>query len=285
MGPVTLNKDNLVNKAGIQVDVIPIRRSPTPTPSPKPRRKGVPQIRARSDMGFYHDRDIPPSPLPKRRLEKNLRPQSASGYYPEQRDSLRAKSATGYYPEQLFQDTLRPKSATGFYGKEKSLSPRRSARFYLEEFQDTYSLPDLERVESSKFVKFEIKKGQIMTAVMKFNEELLLSRSMGSSSSLSSRESKRSGSLVNVVKDWMAKSSPFGSAENVKTETNSLADTNIFDDDLTDSISLSDSVPRELPDIYVFDENVPLIFLFDDNDSSQREDLKNNITKGSQEGN
>lgn len=48
MGPVNLNKDTFLNKAGIEVDVIPIMRSPSP--SPKPIRKSK---RARSEMGFH----------------------------------------------------------------------------------------------------------------------------------------------------------------------------------------------------------------------------------------
>lgn len=48
MGPVNLNKDTFINKAGIEVDVIPIMR--TPSPSPKPKRKSK---RARSEMGFH----------------------------------------------------------------------------------------------------------------------------------------------------------------------------------------------------------------------------------------
>lgn len=48
MGPVNLNKGNFLNKAGIEVDVIPIMRSPSP--SPKPIRKSK---RARSEMGFH----------------------------------------------------------------------------------------------------------------------------------------------------------------------------------------------------------------------------------------
>lgn len=50
MGPVTLNKDNLVNKAGVEVDVIPIMRSPCASPKPKKKKSTK---RAKSEMGFH----------------------------------------------------------------------------------------------------------------------------------------------------------------------------------------------------------------------------------------
>lgn len=53
MGPVSLNKDNLINKAGIEVEVIPIMRSPCPSPKRKKKDK-----RAKSDMGFYKEKRI-----------------------------------------------------------------------------------------------------------------------------------------------------------------------------------------------------------------------------------
>lgn len=53
MGPVTLNKDSLVNKAGLEVDIIPIMKSPCASPKPK-RRK--PSKRAKSEMGFHKDK-------------------------------------------------------------------------------------------------------------------------------------------------------------------------------------------------------------------------------------
>lgn len=53
MGPVSLNKDNLVNKAGVEVEVIPIMRSPCPSPKRKKKSK-----RAKSEMGFYKDKRI-----------------------------------------------------------------------------------------------------------------------------------------------------------------------------------------------------------------------------------
>ncbi|KAG5895832.1 hypothetical protein JTB14_038262 [Gonioctena quinquepunctata] len=53
MGPVKLNKGHLLNKAGIEVDVIPIMRSPCH--SPKPRNKSK---RAKSAMSHYRDKDL-----------------------------------------------------------------------------------------------------------------------------------------------------------------------------------------------------------------------------------
>ena len=54
MGPVTLNKDNLVNKAGVEVDVIPIMRSPCHTPRPTKKNK-----RAKSALDFYEETSPP----------------------------------------------------------------------------------------------------------------------------------------------------------------------------------------------------------------------------------
>lgn len=54
MGPVTLNRDNLVNKAGVEVDVIPIMRSPCASPKPKKKKSAK---RAKSEMGFYRQRE------------------------------------------------------------------------------------------------------------------------------------------------------------------------------------------------------------------------------------
>ncbi|XP_057661824.1 uncharacterized protein LOC130897163 isoform X11 [Diorhabda carinulata] len=52
MGPVNLNKDHTINKAGVEVDVIPIMRSPCP--SPKPRKKN-PTTRSKSAMSYYRN--------------------------------------------------------------------------------------------------------------------------------------------------------------------------------------------------------------------------------------
>lgn len=50
MGPVNLNKDHNINKAGVEVDIIPIMRSPCP--SPKPSKKNT--RRSKSAMGYYN---------------------------------------------------------------------------------------------------------------------------------------------------------------------------------------------------------------------------------------
>lgn len=50
MGPVTLNKDCSINKAGIEVNVIPIMKSPCP--SPQPKRKKI-YRRPHSELGFH----------------------------------------------------------------------------------------------------------------------------------------------------------------------------------------------------------------------------------------
>lgn len=231
MGPVTLNKDNLVNKAGMEIDIIPIKRSPCS--SPQPRRPIKQNFRARSEMGFYTEKDI---------------------------------------------------------------------------VEDTNSLPDLERVDK-RAPKFKIEKGQIMSAVIKFNTDML-SRSYEMDSTSSSvynslqnispflrrqSDSITKGSLVNLVKEWMEKSSPFGSSENVRSlDTNSLADTNIsiFDDDDSVEISYSDCGVTQnepdvkpnnlLPDIFVFsDENVPSVILNSRNESSIKDELKDNVENGS----
>lgn len=56
MGPVTLNKDSLINKAGIEVSVIPIMKSPCP--SPQPHRKKL-YRRPHSEMGFRKEQIDP----------------------------------------------------------------------------------------------------------------------------------------------------------------------------------------------------------------------------------
>ena len=53
MGPVTLNKNNFVNKAGIEVDVIPIKKSPCPSPIHRHKTK-----RARSEMSFRPSKQL-----------------------------------------------------------------------------------------------------------------------------------------------------------------------------------------------------------------------------------
>lgn len=50
MGPVNLNKDKLLNPSGMEVDVIPIMKSPASSPKVKKKNQ---QKRAKSEMGFY----------------------------------------------------------------------------------------------------------------------------------------------------------------------------------------------------------------------------------------
>lgn len=204
MGPVTLNKDHLVNKAGIEVDVIPIKRSPCVSPAPK--RKLQHKGRARSAMGFYHDKQV------------------------EERGSLPDLQSTG-----------------------KAMDARQHRH---------------------------VQKGAIMSAILKFEPSILKNTSAtNSTSSLyynaldadarfsrrKSTESLTKGTVMSAVKDWMAKSTPFGSIENVRstTDANSLADTtiSIFDDDDIDSIDmLSDHAGQSdgsrsdnpIPDIHVY---------------------------------
>lgn len=52
MGPVTLNKDSSINRAGIEVNVIPIMKSPCP--SPQPKKKKI-YKRPHSELGFRKD--------------------------------------------------------------------------------------------------------------------------------------------------------------------------------------------------------------------------------------
>lgn len=50
MGPINLNKDHLINRAGIEVDVIPVMRSPCASPRLNRKKK---TRRARSEIGFH----------------------------------------------------------------------------------------------------------------------------------------------------------------------------------------------------------------------------------------
>lgn len=213
MGPVTLNKDHLINKAGIEVNVIPIKRSPCS------------------------------SPLPKRNLE----------------NKGRAKSAMGFY-------------------KEKQIEERGS-------------LPDLQSTGKINEPKLAIQRGSIMSAILKSNPNILeesISVSKSSQTKFNlcdikrtfsrrmSTESLTRGTVVTAVKDWMARTTPFGSTDNIRsTDTISLADTTISmgDDDDNDSVDLqSDSIyqfesessksdTNVVPDIYVYDNSFPTAML------------------------
>ncbi|KAF2880253.1 hypothetical protein ILUMI_25915 [Ignelater luminosus] len=57
MGPVNLNKDHLINKAGVEVDVIPIKRSPCPSPTPLQKiRRPSSELGYRRQDKFQEDR-------------------------------------------------------------------------------------------------------------------------------------------------------------------------------------------------------------------------------------
>lgn len=207
MGPVTLNKDHLINKAGIEVDVIPIKRSPCT------------------------------SPLPKRKLE----------------NKDRAKSAMGFY-------------------KEKQVEERGS-------------LPDLQNTGKVNDIK-NIQKGSIMSAILKSNPNILKD-TISSSSTNSvyfnafdsnnsfkrrlSTDSLTKGNVVSAVKEWMARSTPFGSTDNIRsTDAISLADTtnSIFDDDDNDSVDLqSESVYHLESESSKSDNHIPDILIYNENNS------------------
>lgn len=186
MGPVSLNKDNLVNKAGIEVEVIPIMRSPCPSPKPKKKQSK----RAKSEMGFYKDKRI------------------------------------------------------------------------IED--DRGSLPDL---KSSPL------KCSLISTVMQMNPETflsnesLLSGDQKMSRSLGSAESLPKGSITNAVVNWLQRSSPFSSTDNIyhHSITTSIPDTmdvsmSIFDEDdlLENSGAFSEKSQGKsehaVPDIFVSDE-------------------------------
>lgn len=184
MGPVTLNKDNLINKAGIEVDVIPIMRSPCASPTPKKKKSTK---RAKSEMGFHRSK----------------------------RDKLEV---------------------------------------------DRGSLPDLQRSKSIPI------KGSILGTIMHLKPERFLSRSLetGSTDSLvssiiesthsfGSTESLSKGAITNAVVNWLHKSSPFASSDNLEQHSCSTSmldpmdtSTSIFDDE--------ESVSSSIPMIFVSEE-------------------------------
>lgn len=201
MGPVNLNKDTLINKAGIEVDVIPIMRSPCPSPKPKKKKSK----RAKSEMGFHRKR------------------------------------------------------------KEKE--------------EDRGSLPDLQR---SKAIPM---RGSILGTIMHLKPERFLSKSLETEStdslmssllesedyiarSLGSTESLSKGAITNAVVNWLQKSSPFGSTDNIERHSccASLPDTmdtsmSIFDEEESmdssglhlESFDNSSRQDNVIPSIYVTD--------------------------------
>ncbi|XP_074034952.1 uncharacterized protein isoform X4 [Leptinotarsa decemlineata] len=146
MGPVNLNKDKVINKAGIEVDVIPIMRSPCA--SPKHRKRGK---RAKSDMGYYKG-DV----------------------------------------------------NTNHLG----------------------SLPDL---KSSSL------KGSLLDTVMQMNPKTFLSSESLPTDNRPTESSDNKGILVTAVMNWLQKSSPFESLENINNRS-----AESIQDDMDISMSLFD---------------------------------------------
>lgn len=199
MAPVTLNKDQSVNKAGIEIDVIPTMRSPCPSPKPKKKKKQT--MRAKSEMGF--------------------RRENIDKVADEERGSL---------PD--------------IYGGRK--------------------------------------KPGVMDTIMHMSPQRFLSRSIGSTDSLAgsymsygqpmaksvdSTDSLSKGVVMNAVVNWLQKSSPFCSNENIMNQSYSASnDTNASlcdDDDLSElgqfserSSSRHDNV---VPDIFVFEDEVMVV--------------------------
>ncbi|KRT79470.1 hypothetical protein AMK59_7601, partial [Oryctes borbonicus] len=180
MGPVTLNKDHMINKAGIEVDVIPIMKSPCPSLSSHKRSKK----RAKSELGFHskpkHDSD--------------------RGSLPDLHD----------YKKGVIMDTIM----------------RMSPNVFL-------SNPHIDSNESvSSFLRSDDR----------------MAKSLGSNDSLSR------GLITNAVTNWLQKSSPFGSVDNM-TQSVSSNQTSTFDDtDLTEaSGSRQDS---QIPDIFISEDEV-----------------------------
>lgn len=184
MGPVTLNKDHLINKAGIEVDVIPIMKSPCPSPKPQNR------------------------------------------------------------------STKRAKSELGFRSKEKQDT-------------DRGSLPDLH----------SYKKGVIMDTIISMSPNVFLSRSTYTDSnesvnsclrsddrmvqSLGSNDSFSKGLITSTVVNWLQKSSPFGSVENMSQSISSNQTSTFEEIDLTEAdVSKHDN---QIPDIFISEDEVLVV--------------------------
>lgn len=184
MAPVTLNQHQNTNKAGIQVDVIPIMRSPCS--SPKPRKRD--SKRAKSEMSFRKERtDVDRGSLP---------------------------------------DIFAPK--LGLVDKILYMSPE---RFLNKNTGSTESLAG--------------------------------SYSESAGKSAESDESLSKGVIMNAVVNWLQKSSPFNSTDNLISNSYPLSNqdnSNISLGDEEDflserSISRSDN----LPDIFITDDDTLLI--------------------------
>lgn len=146
MAPVNLNKDNLVNKAGVEVDVIPIMRSPCA--SPRHKRKKRKTARAKSEIAF--------------------------GKSPQKPDEDR-----GSLP-----DLDHYKALKG-------------------------SLVELVQTNPDRFLNRTSVSGSTESLVSSIMSEDRMARSLGSSESLSK------GAIMNAVVNWLHKSSPLGSLDNL----------------------------------------------------------------------
>lgn len=208
MGPVNLNKDTFINKAGIEVDVIPIMRSPCA--SPKPIKKKKKNKRAKSEMGFH-----------RRAVNKE---------------------------------------------------------------EDYVSLPDLQRTASIPI------HGSLLETVKYLKPERFLSRSLETDStdslisslleseghvahSLGSTESLSKGALTNAVINWLQRSSPFGSTDNIERQSccasipdnADITSISMFDDEESiDSSGLfSESVHIDTPSNKQDNQSIPSIYISD----------------------
>lgn len=152
MGPVTLNKDKLINPGGVEVDVIPIMKSPCSSPKP-PKKKTK---RARSEMGFYKS--------------NRLMIEDDRGSLPE----LKTGSGSGSLYETIIH--MRPER---FLGQSLHTS------------------------------------NESLASTQRSNE--IFSRSLGSADSFPQR------SIMGAVKQWLEKSSPCSSTDNIDVQSMSAS--------------------------------------------------------------
>lgn len=203
MGPVTLNKDTLVNKAGMEVNVIPIMKSPCPSPTPKRSKRSK---RARSEMGFRKDK-----------IE-------------EDRGSL---------PD--------------LYSKSSNIPIKGS-------LVDT-----IIQMDPQMFLSRSLETGSTDSIISSYRDsDKIMTRSLGSTDSLSK------GVIVNAVVNWLQKTSPFSSVENIMNQSwsTSIPDINAShaDDELDVSI-LSESEISTNKSHLKDDKHVPNILISEDEDN------------------
>lgn len=203
MGPVTLNKDTLVNKAGLEVNVIPIMKSPCPSPTPKRSKRNK---RARSEMGFRKDK------------------------IDEDRGSL--------------PDLYSKSSNIPIKGSLVDVIIQKDPQMFLSRSLETGSTDSI--ISSCR------------------GSEKMMTRSLGSTDSLSK------GVIVNAVVNWLQKTSPFSSVENVMNQSwsTSIPDINAShaDDELDVSI-LSENEHSASKNNLKDDKHVPNILISEDEDN------------------